>query len=76
MKMGSEMYRMKKEETQDLEIRALGKISPKTAEKLLQAVESVHRTGKTKDGRGIIIQFSMCHFHDIALISWRKTISV
>lgn len=59
------------ENTRDLVIKVLSKISPKIAEKLPEVVDSVHRIGKKKDGistRGIIIQFSMRHFRDIV---WR-----
>lgn len=56
MKTGSET--VQEEDTQDLEIKALGTISPKTAEKFPEVTDSVHRTGKRKEGssaRGIII---------------------
>ncbi|KAL1254327.1 hypothetical protein QQF64_016556 [Cirrhinus molitorella] len=59
------------ENTRDLVIKVLGKVSPKIAEKLPEVVDSVHRIGKRKEGnaaRGIIIQFSMRHFRDIV---WR-----
>lgn len=59
------------ENTRDLAIKVLGKISPKIADKLPEVVDSVHRIGERKDdnsARGIIIQFSMCHFRDIV---WR-----
>ncbi|RXN15766.1 cytoplasmic dynein 2 heavy chain 1-like protein [Labeo rohita] len=74
-KWGLRLQGMKEEDpqenTRDLVIKVLGKISPKIAEKLPEVVDSVHRIGKRKDGnsaRGIIIQFSMCHFRDFV---WR-----
>lgn len=72
---GLRLHGMKEEDhqenTRDLVIKVLGKISPKIAEKLPEVVDSVHRIGKRKDGnaaRGVIIQFSMRHFRDIV---WR-----
>ncbi|XP_026105103.1 uncharacterized protein LOC113076626 [Carassius auratus] len=59
------------ENTRDMVINILGKISPKIAGKLPEVVDSVHRIGKRKDGntaRSIIIQFSMRHCRDIV---WR-----
>lgn len=59
------------ENTRELVINVLSKISPKIAGKLPEVVDSVHRIGKRKDGntaRGIIIQFSMCVYRDIV---WR-----
>lgn len=53
------------EDTQDLEIKALGKIAEKFPEVILN--KELGRGSSSK--RGISIQFSMCHFHDIALIS-------